>query len=1060
QNSTLTLYPSTPGAKVSVTFNSFRTQTQYRDAANINIFDDDILYVYNGNSTAATQIEALQGLAENKTIISTAADGSLTFKFVSHTPHPNYTPPSGSRAGWSAFFYCGTLTAPVVNSITFTNDIKNHKGFEPYPLYSGSATVTNNPMKICADGSTATYIKVNVSNTTGINFKILDDANNVVTDAVNNTATDPGKFGRLGIPYTFGGNVEVAYTHPQYMDRSGVSRPLKIKVYYGENEISGIDFPLDIYRAPIVFVHGFCGDRTTFKIMEDLLLNNSLYPQLPNSPLIHRIGYQMTSFFSFMTNRKKVQNGIDEVLKKARIANYSAGKIILIGHSMGGILSRLYLQGTYSDYRYDISKLITANTPHYGTQFANNVLTALPYLRTAIAILAPPAVGSIFNTITSQNSPFLGAIKDMRVNSSPIMYNLNKSQSGQAKVPSVTLSTDQIGDNNAFAIAIRSLLHIVPNIYNGETNDLIVPLTSQQSGIALEPTVPHQWHVGAGQNVTIMSQIRDLINADPSANLFTMGGFPTNKLQVPSINQSSNQNIAKKLQTIDSIKIINPTPGQAFNPNDNVNVDIYYNGNITQMALIAYGNSITPITIDTVNVSHLIFKIPGNAVGTLHVVLLAGNSTSWLAQDTTNIQVTSTNIADSIVINPTVVNLPLGLSENITVNGYFNGTHDSVNIIGASGLTVQYDPAFLSYDGEGTFKGINIGATYIIYKYQSHSDTAYVSVYNDSSVLTASFDYSSQNICTNNSVTFQDQSLGLAVSHQWSFPGGNPSMSTLSNPVVSYSTPGYYSASLKTTFTNGVDSILIDSLIHVGSPNTTISSGNWNDPSIWSCSSVPSLNDSVVVASGHVVTLNNSSQIRKLYVENGGSILLNDTSVLFAIGSNLDKTSPVICDGSMIINNGKMKIYGNLNLTGASVFNMAGGNLIIDGNTGQISTSIPDGQHLFNAYSDAGNFLFSGGALQFINPPLGENSQAINCSNNFDPQSTVIFGDGLSTVASNNPNGFGGNLLPGQIGKMILDAATIGNNRVFKNLSPLIIKISCDVKSGKLIQGALLQINN
>jgi hypothetical protein len=101
QNSTLTLYPATPGAKVSVTFDSFSTAVLYYDGA---LLTSDILYVYNGNSTEATQIGALQGQSGYGTITSTAADGSLTFRFVSRA----YTNTTGIKKGWSATVTCNS----------------------------------------------------------------------------------------------------------------------------------------------------------------------------------------------------------------------------------------------------------------------------------------------------------------------------------------------------------------------------------------------------------------------------------------------------------------------------------------------------------------------------------------------------------------------------------------------------------------------------------------------------------------------------------------------------------------------------------------------------------------------------------------------------------------------------------------------------------------------------------------------------------------------------------------------------------------------------------------
>ena len=237
-----------------------------------------------------------------------------------------------------------------------------------FSLYSNSAFVNTNPIKICADGSPATYIKVNVSNTNGIGFRILDENNNPISNS--------DKYGKLGTPYVFGSNnVEIPYTHPEYMDASGPYRPLTLKVTYNDNYIPGISFPLHIYRAPIVFVHGFYGNSETFRECVEFLVANNKYPsfQQDHNQLIQLVDYKSTNGNSFKSNRRIIKSNIDKAFLNARNGKFSAGKVDLIAHSMGGILSRLYLQSTWSDvkYRFDIHKLITLNTPHFGTQFAN-----------------------------------------------------------------------------------------------------------------------------------------------------------------------------------------------------------------------------------------------------------------------------------------------------------------------------------------------------------------------------------------------------------------------------------------------------------------------------------------------------------------------------------------------------------------------------------------------------------------------------------------------------------------------------------------------------------------
>ena len=89
---------------------------------------------------------------------------------------------------------------------------------------------------------------------------------------------------------------------------------------------------------------------------------------------------------------------------------------------------------------------------------------------------------------------------------------------------------------------------------------------------------------------------------------------------------------------------------------------------------------------------------------------------------------------------------------------------------------------------------------------------------------TANFIVSSASICENATVTFTDQSVNSPSSWQWSFPGGNPSTSTLQNPQVQYSTAGVYHVTLIASNAAGNDTIVKTNFIVVnGSPATPTS---------------------------------------------------------------------------------------------------------------------------------------------------------------------------------------------------------------------------------------------
>ncbi len=79
----------------------------------------------------------------------------------------------------------------------------------------------------------------------------------------------------------------------------------------------------------------------------------------------------------------------------------------------------------------------------------------------------------------------------------------------------------------------------------------------------------------------------------------------------------------------------------------------------------------------------------------------------------------------------------------------------------------------------------------------------------------AYFSADSLNIHTGSSVHFTDNSAGIPTSWNWTFTGGSPSSSTQQNPVVSYTTPGYYTVKLKVSNSFGADSIVRTNYIKV-----------------------------------------------------------------------------------------------------------------------------------------------------------------------------------------------------------------------------------------------------
>jgi gliding motility-associated-like protein len=77
--------------------------------------------------------------------------------------------------------------------------------------------------------------------------------------------------------------------------------------------------------------------------------------------------------------------------------------------------------------------------------------------------------------------------------------------------------------------------------------------------------------------------------------------------------------------------------------------------------------------------------------------------------------------------------------------------------------------------------------------------------------------------CTGKSVRYAARSFGIpTLSYNWSFPGGSPASSTAANPVVTYTTNGYRTATLITCNSLGCDTITKTNLVNIDTPKASL----------------------------------------------------------------------------------------------------------------------------------------------------------------------------------------------------------------------------------------------
>ena len=132
---------------------------------------------------------------------------------------------------------------------------------------------------------------------------------------------------------------------------------------------------IGVSRNGLLLMHGLNSNRQCFWPFGEYLYSSGSY--LKQQYYIQ--DYSATNTSSFYDNThtyRVVENGLKTLSKKLSDIGIASTKYDMLGHSMGGILERLYIQQIDNKHTF---KLITLNTPHFGS-VVGNVITSLDNL--------------------------------------------------------------------------------------------------------------------------------------------------------------------------------------------------------------------------------------------------------------------------------------------------------------------------------------------------------------------------------------------------------------------------------------------------------------------------------------------------------------------------------------------------------------------------------------------------------------------------------------------------------------------------------------------------------
>ncbi|QDK80825.1 alpha/beta hydrolase [Spirosoma sp. KCTC 42546] len=488
--------------------------------------------------------------------------------------------------------------------------------------------------KVCADGSQASVFTVSRGG--------YDYSQAVIKIPLADVTTA----GSFSIIQRNRDSLVVSYKHPDYIQTTGISITLVAGVYATPTSTTALStFDITVYHAPVVMVHGFESDASGFKKMEDKL-SISGWPSF----LLLRADYGPTSRKHFAVNKQVVPQGINILLGQLRHMGIAAGKMDVIGHSMGGLLIRQYSQST--EYENDIHKVVTLNTPHSGSQFANISkdlsLNPLNAFRDLFALGVNAWVDD-------------GAVTDLAVGSDAI-NSLNQSDNRvRHLLPIHTIVTtypyvykspsDREGNFllNNFVMVLGDLFSLnLNNTYGESTHDLVVTLSSQQGGLSgsCVDLITNQIHLGSMENDQVITKFMFLLQQPSTSLNFCQNGFSPPTLTYTKVFLAPKVNIQSARTALASIKINLPNQGKIVKGGSSVQLQATGSGLSSLWLFVSYSPDSTYNGFKNGNTANFTFTIDKN-IGKRLVVAIGKTSTGEFVADSTYFYV-SNNFCESL----------------------------------------------------------------------------------------------------------------------------------------------------------------------------------------------------------------------------------------------------------------------------------------------------------------------------------------------------------------------------------------------------------------------------
>lgn len=329
-----------------------------------------------------------------------------------------------------------------------------------------------------------------------------------------------------------------------------------IKVKFKNGGSASVAKNIGVSRPGVIILHGLGDSSATFQPLKKYLVNSG---QFISSQILTK-DYSATHTSSFYANthqKQVVRDGLFELSDSLFAVGIASTKYDMVGHSMGGILERLYTQEIDNKHT---NKIITLNTPHYGSVLNKYLSQGIEWFCEYYTFLNEdnpnPYYRELLLKIPVVNSFLMGdnskrAIYDLAPNSEEILkmnspsyvnrlYGIPVYAVGSAFKSSqeiiyedeydISDDDDLVQLNYLYGHLIKNDIPTNPYYYlNDDDTDGIVSVYSQKGGLEDFNSIFYgSWnavHINSPKWEKTQNEIRLLLLSPPDGYNFCMTGF-------------------------------------------------------------------------------------------------------------------------------------------------------------------------------------------------------------------------------------------------------------------------------------------------------------------------------------------------------------------------------------------------------------------------------------------------------------------------------------------------------------------------------------------------------